>query len=222
MPDQTSSLRNRAQAEATNYYDSGAFQADLAKLVARPTESQVSDSQPHLLAYLTQDIGPLLEELGFTTQIFDNPEAGGPPLLLGERIEDASLPTVLTYGHGDVVHGQQDQWQDGLAPFQLTEVDDRLYGRGTADNKVQHLINLQAMRAVIAAQGKLGFNAKVLIEMGEETGSPGLKQFCAANAERLRADVLIASDGPRLRPGHPNHFHRRPWRYQFRPSRGSA
>ena len=54
--------------------------------------------------------------------------------------------------------------------------------------------------------GRLGFNAKLLIEMGEEVGSPGLRQICETRAPTLRADVLIASDGPRLRSDRPTIF----------------
>jgi acetylornithine deacetylase/succinyl-diaminopimelate desuccinylase-like protein len=60
---------------------------------------------------------------------------------------------------------------------------------------------------VIAARGgRLGFNAKWLLEMGEETGSPGLAEFCRLEQTRLAADVLIASDGPRLRADRPTVF----------------
>jgi acetylornithine deacetylase/succinyl-diaminopimelate desuccinylase-like protein len=206
MTDTTTDLRNNTLAEAARYFDEGRFQADLAKLVAIPTESQAARGAAHLPVYLREGIGPILDELGFTSQLHDNPEPGGPPLLTAERIEDMSLPTVLTYGHGDVVHGQEGQWREGLDPFRLTEDGDRLYGRGAADNKAQHLINLRAMGARIAAQGRLGFNVKLLIEMGEETGSPGLKTFCATHGDHLAADVFIASDGPRLRPDTPTVF----------------
>jgi acetylornithine deacetylase/succinyl-diaminopimelate desuccinylase-like protein len=199
-------LRNKALAAIASYYDSGAFQTELAALVARPTESQDPRGAPHLIAYLTEAMGPLLTSLGFATQIHDNPVAGGPPILTATRIEDPALPTVLSYGHGDVVRAQEGQWQEGLTPFTLIEQGDRLYGRGSADNKVQHLINIRALAALIAAEGRLGFNAKILIEMGEEAGSPGLKEFCAQNAGLLAADVLIASDGPRLRPDTPTLF----------------
>jgi acetylornithine deacetylase/succinyl-diaminopimelate desuccinylase-like protein len=198
--------RDTALAKAASYYDSGAFQTELAALVARPTESQDPRGAPHLLAYLTEAMAPLLTGLGFTTQLHANPLAGGPPILTAIRIEDPALPTVLSYGHGDVVRAQEGQWRAGLAPFTLTEEGDRLYGRGSADNKVQHLINIRALAALIAAQGRLGFNAKILIETGEEAGSPGLKAFCAQNADLLQADVLIASDGPRLRPDTPTIF----------------
>lgn len=199
-------VRDTALSHVAQYFDDGLFQTELAALVARPTESQDPRGAPHLIAYLHEAMVPLLTELGFTCQIHDNPEAGAPPILTAERIEDADLPTVLTYGHGDVVRAQEGQWRNGLEPFALIEEGDRLYGRGSADNKVQHLINLRSMAALIAAQGRLGFNAKVLIEMGEETGSPGLKAFCEQNQAALAADVFIASDGPRLRPDLPTIF----------------
>ena len=91
----------------------------------------------------------------------------------------------------------------GLSPWTLTEQDGRYYGRGVVDNKGQHTINIAAQAAVLAERGKLGFNAKWLIEMGEETGSPGLRELCAAHKELLAADVLVGSDGPRLTADRP-------------------
>ena len=75
-------------------------------------------------------------------------------------------------------------WQAGLSPWTMTEANGRFYGRGTADNKGQHTINLAALKAVLETRGKLGFNAKFLLEMGEERGSPGLRQICASQRER--------------------------------------
>jgi acetylornithine deacetylase/succinyl-diaminopimelate desuccinylase-like protein len=103
------------------------------------------------------------------------------------------------YGHGDVVRGQDASWTRGRGPWVLAQDGDRLYGRGTADNKGQHSINIAALGAGAGgAWRRLGFNVKWLIETGEETGSPGLAAFCAAQRDALAADVLIASDGPRL------------------------
>ena len=198
--------RDGAYAAASEYFDSGAFQNELAQLIAIPTESQEPHGAPHLRSYLTEAIAPLLEKLGFEWQIFDNPVPGKPPILLAERLENTSALTLLTYGHGDVVQGQEGRWRKGLAPFTLTQERDRLYGRGAADNKSQHLINLRALGSVISAQGRLGFNVKLLLEMGEELGSPGLRQFCEIHKERLSADLFIASDGPRLSPGSPTLF----------------
>jgi acetylornithine deacetylase/succinyl-diaminopimelate desuccinylase-like protein len=85
-----------------------------------------------------------------------------------------------------------------LSPWILKQEGSRYYGRGAADNKAQHSINMAALATVIEERGKLGFNSKFIIETGEEVGSPGLQQLCARESERLKADVLIASDGPRL------------------------
>src|SRR3546814_7305524 len=71
-------------------------------------------------------------------RIFDNPFPGAGPVLLAERIEGDDLPTVLGYGHGDVIRGYDEQWRDGLSPWTIVEEGDRIYGRGTADNKGQH------------------------------------------------------------------------------------
>jgi acetylornithine deacetylase/succinyl-diaminopimelate desuccinylase-like protein len=146
---------------------------------------------------------PGLERLGFRCTLLANPASGGGPFLLAERIEDAALPTVFSYGHGDVIRGQEAQWRAGLNPWALTREGERLYGRGSADNKGQHSINLGALAAVLKTRGRLGFNVKLLLETGEETGSRGLREVCAQNKERFRADVLIASDGPRLAPERP-------------------
>jgi acetylornithine deacetylase/succinyl-diaminopimelate desuccinylase-like protein len=199
-------MKNKALEISAEYFDRGDFQNDLKALVSFPTESQEDHGKPHLLAYLTEAMIPMLAGLGFETVLHDNPATGGAPVLVAQRIEDPSLITVLTYGHGDVVRAQTDQWREGLHPFDIVEEGDRLYGRGTADNKSQHLINIRAMAAVIEAQGNLGFNAKILLEMGEENGSPGLKQFCENNKKLLEADVFIASDGPRLSANCPTIF----------------
>jgi acetylornithine deacetylase/succinyl-diaminopimelate desuccinylase-like protein len=192
--------RSAAIDRAVAQYDTGAFHEVLARRISIPTESQNPERGTALRGYLAEEMGPCLERIGFTCRILPNPDGKHGPFLLGERIEGANLPTVFTYGHGDVIRGQDEQWAQGLSPWRLQRDGRRLYGRGTADNKGQHTINLTAIESVLATRGKLGFNLKILIETGEETGSPGLRELCTAERERLRADVLIASDGPRLTP----------------------
>jgi len=198
--------RQRAIAHAERYFDEGGFFADLARRVAIPTESQNPERGAELSCYLTAEMQPSFERLGFKCRVLENPLPKGGPFLLAERTEAPSLVTVFSYGHGDVIRGQDKSWKAGLDPWKLTRDGDRLYGRGTADNKGQHSINLAAMAAAIAARGKLGFNMKVLIETGEEVGSPGLRELCTERFLELKADVLIASDGPRLTPGRPTIF----------------
>ncbi len=193
--------REQAIARAERYFDDGGFVADLARRVAIPTESQNPERAHELARYLAGEMQPSFERAGFRCRLLENPVPGGGPFLLAERIEDPAAVTVFSYGHGDVIRGQEAQWRAGLAPWTLTREGERLYGRGTADNKGQHTINLAAAEAAIAARGRLGFNLKVLIETGEEVGSPGLREACERHRDALAADVFIASDGPRLAPG---------------------
>jgi acetylornithine deacetylase/succinyl-diaminopimelate desuccinylase-like protein len=195
--------RETAISRATRHFDDGTFIDDLARRVAIRSESQVPESRPHLTQYLSSEICPAFERIGYRVDVIDNPEPRGGPLLIAERIEDPSLPTVLSYGHGDVIRGLDAQWRNGLAPWVVEQEGDRLYGRGTADNKGQHSVNMAALAMVIAERGRLGFNSKFLIETGEEMGSPGLQRFCEENKARLQADVFVASDGPRLSADRP-------------------
>ncbi|WP_323039816.1 M20 family metallopeptidase [Gemmobacter sp.] len=189
--------RDAAIAAALATLTSGRFKADLARRVAMPTVSREEAHWPDLQRYLDEELAPVFARLGFDQRQFrHDPAPGG--FLLASRIEDPALPTVLMYGHGDVVTGVPDMWSPGLTPFEMTERDGVWYGRGTADNKGQHSVNLAAIEAVLAVNGRLGFNLKFLMEMGEEYGSPGLADLVAENAEAFAADMLIASDGPRI------------------------
>ncbi|MCT7377145.1 M20 family metallopeptidase [Chelativorans salis] len=198
--------RESAIARIDDYLSSGGFVEELGRMVAYETESQVPEKRPELLRYLMEEMVPKIEVLGFTHRILDNPLVAGVPFLFAERIEDPFFETVLVYGHGDVIRAQTAQWREGLHPFRLVVEGDRIYGRGTADNKGQHCINIAALRTVLAERGHLGFNCKIVIEMGEECGSPGLAELFRENSALFAADTLIASDGPRLHPERPTLF----------------
>ncbi|WP_205836848.1 M20 family metallopeptidase [Neorhizobium alkalisoli] len=191
--------------KAAGFVDDGSFEAALRERIAIPSVSRAAANRPDLWRYITKDMQPFFQRLGFTTKIYENEAAPG-PFLLAERIENPSYTTILQYGHGDVVAGLEGQWDEGLSPFEMTEKNGAWYGRGTADNKGQHTVNLAAIEALLAVRGSLGFNLKYLIEMGEESGSLGLEEICAAHADELKADVFIASDGPRLALDRPTIF----------------
>lgn len=176
----------------------GRFLDVLRQRIAVPTESQNTDRLPDLYRYLADQIAPALQALDFECRIIDNPVEGGGPFLIAHRIEDPSLPTVLGYGHGDVVRGIPEQWREGLDPWTVTVEGERWYGRGTADNKGQHAIWIAALETTLKSRGELGFNAKFVIETSEEIGSVGLDVLLETEAEALSCDVLLASDGPRL------------------------
>ena len=193
--------REGALARAAACFDQGLLKARLAELVAVPSSSQEPGQEAELERYLTQHIAPWVERLGFTTQLHANPLPGCGPILTAVRMEDPARPTILLYGHGDTVRGLPEQWSNNRDPWTLTEEGNLWYGRGTADNKGQHAINLMALEAVLAERGgKLGCNVKLVLEMAEERGSKGLREFVGAHGALLAADALIASDGPRLEP----------------------
>ena len=198
--------RQDAIAAAQSWFDDGHLLDALRRRVAHRTESQREDSLPELHRYLADEIGPSLAAHGFLFRIVENSVAGAGPFLLAARHEDDALPTVLMYGHGDVVLGYDAQWRAGLSPWSLAVEGNRWYGRGTADNKGQHSINVAALGQVLAVRGRLGFNVKWLMETGEETGSPGLRAVCERERVALAADVFIASDGPRLNAARPTIF----------------
>jgi len=198
--------REQAIARAEKRFDDGTFFDLLAGWINHPTESQNEACEEALKSYLTGAITPYLESLGFTCRLVDNPVNARLPFLIGQRMEAADLPTVLIYGHGDTVLAMDGRWHEGLEPWHMIQDGDRWYGRGAADNKGQHAINLAALACVLEEKKQLGFNVKVLIEMGEEMGSPGLHKICAMEKQALAADVLIASDGPRIDPQKPTLF----------------
>jgi acetylornithine deacetylase/succinyl-diaminopimelate desuccinylase-like protein len=198
--------RADAIAGAHQQLHSGAFLAELDRRVAYKTESQNPERRDVLRAYLEEDIQPAFADLDFSTRLIESPTGKG-PYLLAEYHESATAPTVLMYGHGDVVDGMAGEWRDNLDPWRTTTVGNRVYGRGTADNKGQHSINMAALRAVREARGgRLGFNAKFIVETGEEIGSPDLNQVCLSLRDELKADLFLASDGPRLSAERPTIF----------------
>jgi len=168
--------RYNAIARAQAYFDDGGFLSDLARRVAIPSTSQEPRHAGTLRTYLYYEIKPTLARLAFVSRILDNRQ--GPPLLAAERIEDPSFITVLIYGHGDTVRGLDDQWRPGLTPRRVVVEEDRICGRGTADNNGQHTVNIAPLAAVFEERGALGFNCKFLIEMAAEVGSIGLREVC--------------------------------------------
>ena len=147
--------REKTIEKALAFFDDGGYVEELSRRVAVRTESQKPEQRPELYRYLEEEITPAFQAMGHDCQVFDNPVDGKGPVLLATRIEDENLPTVLGYGHGDVIRGLEDQWYEGLSPWETVRDGDRLYGRGTADNKGQHTINMNAMRFAMETRGHL-------------------------------------------------------------------
>ncbi|MFM7671566.1 MAG: dipeptidase [Bacteroidota bacterium] len=120
----------------------------------------------------------------------------GYPVVYGERIIDASKPTVLVYGHYDVQPADPlELWHSG--PFEPVIKDGKVFARGSADDKGQFYMHVKALE-VMDKTNTLCTNIKFLIEGEEEVGSPNLGAFVSANKELLKADVILISDSAML------------------------
>lgn len=133
----------------------------------------------------------LLEQLGFQVEVV---QTDLHPILLAERIGSPDWPHVVIYGHYDVQPADPfELWTD--APFEPTERDGRLFGRGTADNKGPTIVHMAALSRVLKEQPDLPLNITYVIEGEEEIGSPSMPKFFDQYAERLsKADFMLVSD----------------------------
>ncbi|MEP2274452.1 MAG: dipeptidase [Reichenbachiella sp.] len=119
-------------------------------------------------------------------------ETKGHPVVYAEKMVDASLPTVLVYGHYDVQPADPYELWDS-PPFEPVIKNDKIYARGACDDKGQMYMHVKAFEAMMA-NDELPCNVKFMIEGEEEVGSENLGEFVKANKEKLKADVIVISD----------------------------
>ncbi len=121
-------------------------------------------------------------------------ETAGHPVVYAEWLgAGPDKPTVLVYGHYDVVPASmEDGWLTD--PFEPVEKDGKIYARGATDDKGQLLIHVKALESYLKTAGAAPVNVKLLIEGEEEVSSPNLKPFILENQEMLKADVCVISD----------------------------
>ena len=116
----------------------------------------------------------------------------GHPVVYGEKIIDASKPTVLVYGHYDVQPPDPlELWHSG--PFEPLIKDGKIYARGACDDKGQFYMHVKALETLVQTNS-LPVNLKFIIEGEEEVGSPNLGVFVHDHKELLKADVILISD----------------------------
>jgi len=124
------------------------------------------------------------------------------PLVYADWMHAPGKPTVLCYGHYDVQPADPlELWT--TPPFEPTERNGNLYGRGTADDKGQMYMHIKAIEALRAVNGTLPLNVKFLVEGEEEVGGASIARYVAENPEKLRADVALVSDTAMYAEGMP-------------------
>jgi acetylornithine deacetylase/succinyl-diaminopimelate desuccinylase-like protein len=162
---------------------------ELARWVAQPSVSRTGEG----MAEAARFGADLIRRCGLDAAIVTTP---GWPVLLGwapAAVEPA--PHVLVYGHYDVQPaGPHDAWV--TPPFRPDIRGDRMYGRGTADNKGQHLAQLLGLRALRDVAGGLPCRVTVLLDGEEEIGSPHLADLVRDRIAADPPDLVVWSDGP--------------------------
>ena len=157
------------------------FVADLSAYTAVPTISAQNKAYEEGAAFTAR----LLERHGVKARRL--PVPGGPDLVIGDAIEDPSLPTLALYNHYDVQPVDPlNEWAS--EPFRAEVRDGSLFGRGVADTKGNTVSQLLAQAAVRETLGRLPVNLRFVVEGEEEMGSPHLLPFADAHPEVFRAD----------------------------------
>lgn len=168
------------------------FIRELTELIAIPSVS----TKPENKKYITQCVDYLsdhFKKIGM--EKVEVHRTKGNPILYAEWMKAPGQPTLLLYGHYDVQPEDPiEPWE--TPPFKLTLKNGNLYGRGATDNKGQFFVHLKALESRLQTEGKLPVNVKFILEGEEEIGGESLNTFIKKNREKLKADVILISDGP--------------------------
>ena len=168
----------------------GRARTDLAELVAIPSVADPRQYPPEACARAAQWVVDAFVEEGFRDAHLEETADGSQAVVGSRPCADPKAPTVLLYAHYDVQPPlDEDAWR--TAPFTLTEVDGRWFGRGSADCKGNIVMHLTALRAL---GDDVPVNLKLVVEGSEEQGTGGLEDFVPQHAELLRADCILVCD----------------------------
>ncbi|MDM7831428.1 dipeptidase [Cellulomonas edaphi] len=175
----------------------GSLRSDLERLVRIPSVSNSEFDQAHVAAS-AEAVADLLRGAGMDDVRVTSVGAGR-PAVIARRPGPPGAPTVLLYAHHDVQPpGDEEHWHS--APFEPTERDGRLYGRGAADDKAGVIAHVGALR-VLADDLPVGVT--VFVEGEEEIGSPTFVEFLHAHRDELAADVIVVADSTNWAVGTP-------------------
>ncbi len=175
------------------------FLSELFELIRIPSISSQTEHNGDMRLAAEQWKKILLEAGADKAEIM---ETKGHPLVVGEKLVSPTAPTVLVYGHMDVMPVDPlELWNTD--PFEPVVKEGKIWARGADDDKGQSFMHAKAFEYLVKT-GKLNCNVKFLIEGEEEVGSAHLPEFCENHKELLKADVILVSDTSMLAPGVPS------------------
>ena len=178
-------IENRIHERLPKYIEA------LKQLVRIPSISFDNFDQKFVLQS-AEAVKQMFSDAGFTNIQFLMPPSGR-PTVYAESLTSPDKPTVLLYAHHDVQPTMRENlWE--TKPFEPVVKGDRLYGRGTADDKAGIITHIAATEQVRNLLGKDGPNLKFIIEGEEESGSAGFENILSQHAELLKCDAVIVAD----------------------------
>ncbi len=165
------------------------FLQELFGLIRIPSISSDSDKKEDMMKAAEYWKNKLREAGATHSEVIDS---YGNPIVYAEKIIDSALPTILVYGHYDVMPVDPiELWESD--PFKPEVRDGKIFARGADDDKGQSYMHAKAFELMVKTN-TLPCNVKFMIEGEEEIGSPGLPAFCKDHKEKLKSDVILVSD----------------------------
>lgn len=165
------------------------FLDELFELIRIPSISSIAEHSPDMYKAAEWWKNQLLAAGADKAEVY---KTEGHPITYGEKIIDPKLPTVLVYGHMDVMPVDPiELWKS--PPFEPEVRDGKIYARGADDDKGQSFMHAKAFEFMVKTN-QLPCNVKFMIEGEEEIGSPALTKWCIEYKDMLKSDIILVSD----------------------------
>jgi quinolinate synthase len=162
------------------------FLSELFELIRIPSISSIQDHKDDMLRTAELWKKFIIEAGADRAEVMPSE---GNPVVYGEKIVDPNKPTVLVYGHYDVMPVDPiEAWESD--PFKPEIRDGKIFARGADDDKGQAFMHAKAFELMVKTN-TLPCNVKFMIEGEEEIGSPSLGNFCKKHKELLKADMIV-------------------------------
>jgi acetylornithine deacetylase/succinyl-diaminopimelate desuccinylase-like protein len=165
------------------------FLEELFGLIRIPSVSSVGEHRDDMVKAASYLAGALKDAGADEANVFSTT---GHPVVFGKKVIDTDKPTILVYGHYDVMPVDPLNLWDS-PPFEPVIRDGKIFARGSADDKGQLFMQVKAFEYLLK-ENLLPCNVKFMIEGEEEMGSPALGNWCRENKEMLAADLILVSD----------------------------